>query len=192
MISLRKHSPLAEYHQQSAVAQFINTGVQLDEMPFVQMVRLQGPGADESFCAQVAHVLMPLANPRQVTSEGAWRCAWLTPNEWVFISTEGSESQLIEALQPALHGRLAMATTITDSRVAIAVSGAAAVDLLAKACALDLHPSVFGVEQCAITCFAKIAVLIVRTENYFEIVCERSQSRYLWEWLVDAAQEFGG
>ena len=191
MISLSKYSALAEEHQQSAAAQFSNTGIQLDEMPFVRMVRLQGPGADERFCAQIAHLLMPLAKPTQVTNQGAWRCAWLTPNEWVFISAEASESQLIEASQPALHGRLAMATTITDSRVVIAVSGAAAVDLLAKACALDLHSSFFDVGQCAVARFAKIAVLIMRTENHVEVVCDRSQSRYLWQWLVDAAAEFG-
>lgn len=196
MINLSARSALAEYHQDQTAACFHNGVIALAEIPLLAMVRVQGPGQDADFCQRMASQLMPLPEPGLVTQKAPWRCAWIGPNEWLLIgpdeSTVGNtETAMLARLQPLLQGRVASATIVTDSRVAIAVQGQAAVPLLAKGCALDLHPAHFAIDRCAIARFARIPLLITRTrhDGYQLTVC-RSQAVYLWRWLLDASAEF--
>ena len=191
MTKLSAQSALAHLHGDSDGVSFRNAGIALQEIPLLGMVRLQGPGDDAEFCNSVEALTIPLPGPCQSSGDDKLRCLWLTPKEWLFITPCDSESALVQRLAPALQGKLAIATPISDSRLALAVSGSKASQLLSKGCSLDLHHRQFIPGKTAVTRFAKVACMLTRTEtDRFELVVDRSQAHYIWGWLVDAAGEF--
>src|SRR5689334_16198149 len=77
--------------------------------------------------------------------------------------------------------------------VVSAVGGAHARDVLAKDCALDLHPSVFRPGAAAQTMLGLAAVVLIPLADNgtdYRILVRSSFARYLAEWLVDAAEEY--
>lgn len=191
MAKLLARSALTDLHNGRAAAQWQNKSVTLKELPFLGMVRLQGPGTDESFNSALDALEIQLPKPCRVTGANEIRCLWLGPNEWLLTTAPGQEDALLEKLNPLNDTHLMHAGLMTDSRVAIEVSGTASPDLLSKGCSLDLHSSAFKPGHCAVTRFANIPMMINRTEaNTFEVYIDRAQAHYLWNWLEDAATEF--
>ena len=67
-------------------------------------------------------------------------------------------------------------------------------DVLAKGCSLDLHPTVFGPGAAAQTMLGLAAVVLIPlndTGTDYRILVRSSFARYLADWLIDAAEEFG-
>lgn len=191
MANLQARSALADLHNGRATAHWENKSVNLRELTFLGMVRLQGPGTDKPFIHALKALKIPLPEPCRVTEANEIRCLWLGPNEWLLTTAPGTEDKLLEKLNSLNAKHLMHAGLMTDSRVAIEVSGGASPDLLSKGCSLDLHGSVFKPGHCAVTRFANIPLMITRTDdNTFEIYVDRAQAHYIWDWLVDAASEF--
>jgi heterotetrameric sarcosine oxidase gamma subunit len=91
------------------------------------------------------------------------------------------------------EGAFDLALDMTGAWTRIAISGANASVLLAKGCAIDLHPRMFAAGACAAAGFAGMRTAIWRTEaGGFELLVGRSYALSLWEWLVDAASEYVG
>jgi len=190
-IKSQARSALADLQQQESAVLFGNGGVSLEELPLQGMVRLQGPGGDALFCEQVAEALVPLPAPGHTTARGELKCLWLTPNEWLIVTPAGGEDTVLTALAPVLEGRVSLASMITDSRLAVEITGPCAAELLSKGCALDLHRSKFVVGNTTVTRLAKSVAMVTRVqEEAYQLYVDRSQARYIWEWLVDAAGEF--
>ena len=193
--SMVPQSALAEFAAEGNGAVFENAGVQLREQTSFGLVRLQCRAPDAHFYDLVDNNLLPMAAVGEVTqkelTDGFYRCAGLGPEEWLLIGPEFCAAKSIACFQTCSSTDLALATDITDSYVAILVTGSAVRKLLAKACALDLHPDRFLPEHCAQTLLAKLRVLIVcHPEDRYELYIDSSHANYLWRWLVDAAQEF--
>ena len=87
------------------------------------------------------------------------------------------------------------ATDISDAWLAIGVAGPRARDVLAKAATVDLHPGAFPAGTAARTLFGRVTVSIARLEDgeppAFDMTVSRSNARFLWHWLADAAREYG-
>jgi sarcosine oxidase subunit gamma len=191
MPDLAARSALADLHSVDNAVSFDNAGVRFKELPLQGMVRLQGPGGDPAFLQQVAKALLALPKTGETSGDDQLRCHWLTPSEWLFVMPAEGEFDVIKSLQPALAGRNALATMITDSRCAIAISGSCARELLSKGCALDLHRDKFPVGRCTITRFFAVPAMLLRVgEDRYELVVDRAQSGFVWDRLVDAAGEF--
>jgi sarcosine oxidase subunit gamma len=64
--------------------------------------------------------------------------------------------------------------------------------VVTKGCSVDLAVYLSAEDQCTQTLFAKASVLLWRSGgDTFEIVIKRSFAAYLWQWLEDAAAEYG-
>jgi sarcosine oxidase subunit gamma len=98
------------------------------------------------------------------------------------------ESDLRAAVTP--HGGAAV--DVSGQRVKVTLSGRHVRDVLAKGCALDLHPSVFGAGSCAQTTLARAGVVLLAGQNpsEFVVLVRLSFATYLADWLIDAAEEF--
>lgn len=87
------------------------------------------------------------------------------------------------------------ATAIIDlssSRTRLAISGPAAADMLLKGIAIDLAPERFAAGQIALTGVHHTPILLRRlATNRFEIFAMRTFALTVFEWLADAALEFG-
>jgi len=102
---------------------------------------------------------------------------------------------LADRLLKAADGTPVGVTDISDAYLAIGLSGPRARDVLAKAATVDLHPAAFPADAVARTPFGRVTVIITRMNadepGAFDVVISRSNARFLWRWLADAAREYG-
>ena len=86
-------------------------------------------------------------------------------------------------------------TDVSDAYLAIGVAGPRARDVLAKAATVNLHPDAFPAGSAARTLFGRVTLVIARLEDgepaAFNVTVSRSNARFLWHWLADAAREYG-
>ncbi|MEV0900841.1 sarcosine oxidase subunit gamma family protein [Actinoplanes sp. NPDC049802] len=104
----------------------------------------------------------------------------LGPDEWLTVGPPGGATELAGL----------SVVDVSAQRTTVAVGGSRVLDLLAMGCALDLHPRVFRVGDCAQTTMAHAPVVIWRREAGYSILVRASFAAHLAEWLLDAAQEF--
>ncbi len=121
--------------------------------------------------AQVSVRGEPPVAPNTVVGDAIW----LGPDEWLVLG--GREEDYAE--MPA-------AVDVSANRVCLELSGEGAADVLARGCALDLHPSVFPPGRCAQTLVARAQVILYRTEDAFRLLVRPSFADYLRAWLRDA------
>jgi sarcosine oxidase subunit gamma len=172
-------------------------GVEMGERPFPGIVGLRGEHKSVSAAVELALGLALPAEPNTTASKGKAgaktrvEALWLGPDEWWVLGADAGK--LADKLVKALDGQPAAVTEVGESRTCIRVSGPHARDLLAKGCALDLHPRVFAAGACAQGQLAKATVLIhqVDDEPAYHVYVLRSFAEYLWLWLEDAAGEYG-
>ncbi|EPB7045434.1 TPA: sarcosine oxidase subunit gamma [Pseudomonas aeruginosa] len=122
-----------------------------------------------------------------VTEAGAFLAIWANPNRWYVVSEQSDEPKLAAAL--ASSGQVNM--SVTDGQCCFNLEGAFAVDLLKKGCSLNFSETTFSSGQCLQTRLAITKVFLHRrSSTSFDIYVERSYGEFIWNWLVDAAQEF--
>jgi sarcosine oxidase, subunit gamma len=101
---------------------------------------------------------------------------WLGPDEWLVLG--GRESDFPDAWA---------AVDVSANRVCLELAGAGAADVLARGCALDLHPSVFPPGHCAQTLVGRAQVILWRVDaDTFRLLVRPSFADYLRAWLRDA------
>jgi sarcosine oxidase subunit gamma len=94
---------------------------------------------------------------------------------------------LMSADCPALEG--AAVTDQSDGWTVLALSGSAAVDVLARLVPVDLRLAAFPVGRVLRTQLTHMNVVILRTGDYaFEIMCFRSMTRTSWHEIETALQ----
>jgi len=108
------------------------------------------------------------------------------PGLWLLIESDNAPP---ESRGPEVGFEVAVETT--DAWTQLAISGSAAADLLAKGCALDLHPRVFRQGCCAVKRFAQLRCVLDRSSIGYRLLVGRSYAVSLAEWLLEAAAEFG-
>lgn len=165
------------------------------EPPHLGKINLRGDAGDKGFLDAVAGAVgaAPPVQANTVAGAGHNTICWLGPDEWLVITPPDAQAPMEAALNQALAGMHVSVVDTTDARTTIRIHGAHARDTLSKGCPLDLHPRVFGAGQCAQSLIAKADVLIHQRDDVptYDIHVLCSFSRYLWDWLVDAAKEFG-
>jgi heterotetrameric sarcosine oxidase gamma subunit len=117
---------------------------------------------------------------------------WAGPEQWLAMAEDEAEGALLTKLQEAF-GETASAADQSHGRAVIRVSGPRVRDLLAKGCALDLHPSRFQTGDCAQVQIAHIGVHLHQSgdEPSYELQMFRGFAVSFWEWLTDSAAEYG-
>lgn len=171
-------------------------GVALAEQPFRTVITLRGDAADTAFTAAVAEAFGPALPGAvgEVSGEPDGRQALrLGPDEWWLTDAADDAGPLVEALERALAGRFASAVDTSDNWFAFEVSGPRTLDLLAKACPLDLLPRAFGPGRCAQSLLAKAPATLQQLDASprFRLHVRRSFADYAWRWLSDAGREYG-
>jgi len=151
------------------------------------------PNDNECIEALEGQLGQSLPTTPNTLSEGEHRVYWLGPDEWLILTDLLQAELLMEKLRKSVAGKHAALNDVSGGQLALRLNGIHVRDLLAKGCALDLHPRVFTAGMCAQSGLAKANVLIGlagRTES-FDIVVRRSFSDYLLRWLLHGADEFG-
>lgn len=132
----------------------------------------------------------PAAN--KFSKAGGRYVVWLGPNEFLIICEAGKDEELANTLSNALENQHCAVTNITDALTALNLRGNAIRQILAKGCAIDFHPKKFKPGDSAQTLLSQVAItLLALSDNEFMVMCRSSYSPYLYDWLCDAAVEYG-
>jgi sarcosine oxidase subunit gamma len=108
---------------------------------------------------------------------------------WVVDEEGGEHAAKLSAVVPAGAGAV---TPLSHSRTRLFVEGAPARAVLSKGAAIDFHPKAFPVGALAMTGIHHTPVLIRRSDaDRYEIWAMRTYAQAVWEWLTDAALEYG-
>jgi sarcosine oxidase subunit gamma len=195
MVEPYPESPLATRTDQLAAAAHPDH-LTMREVPFATQINLRvdpkSPAADRIGTA--LGVMLP-HQPGEVAVGDDWVVLWLGPDEWLIVGPENISARVQTLLREALGEDFGAVTEVSSHRTIIEVSGPHAREVLAKGCAIDLHPRSFGRDQCAQTLLARAQVVLVcrdvRVPSYW-LMIRSSFARYVADWLADAAEEYKG
>lgn len=187
-------SPLAA-RAEALAARSGPDAVHITEVPFKAQItlRVDPKGSAAERIGTAIHAMLPNQPGEVVHAEGALVLG-LGPDEWLLIGPEGAAESISDTLTTALDGDHGAVVDVSAHRTILEVSGPHARDLLNMGCALDLHPRSFATGRCAQTLLARAAVVLVCRDaalpTYWLIV-RSSFARYVADWLIDAAGEYG-
>ncbi|MGR3715778.1 MAG: sarcosine oxidase subunit gamma [Thermohalobaculum sp.] len=106
------------------------------------------------------------------------------PLKWLLISED-------EIARPALDAADGTVLELSHARTVIHVSGANALDLMARMVPLDLRPAAFPEGSVANTGLHHVGVTIVARDGGFDLMVLRSFGLSVWETLLESAAQFG-
>jgi sarcosine oxidase, subunit gamma len=191
--TLTRRSTLQGYESRFAS---LPESASIDDEPFVSMVDLWvdpiGPGG-----RAVADVLGVDALPTTPSTTVPGRdgaVIWLGPQEWLITSERRNGEDIEAALREAMSEHGGAAVDVSAQRTTLRLRGAHARDVIAKGCSLDSHPAVFGAGAAAQTVLGQAGVVLIPLSDIgtdYRIIVRSSFARYLADWLIDAAEEFG-
>ncbi len=197
----QRRSPLAHLQLAARAAARAprDVGVVMREIGYFGLLVLRGRPENKPFLAAAGKALglvLPL-KVGQITTRASVMVICQGPDQWLLLTKEAKEVELEEALRDALSDVHHSIVNVTHGWAQLELSGTDVRALLAKGCALDLHPSVWPVGRAATSLVAKAGVTLWLQEDgethgpTFRLLCRRSHADYLWRWLEDAALEFG-
>ncbi len=168
-----------------------SVGLRLQELAHIGKINIRGNKTITKVIWNHTGCEFPPAN-NTVSSAGVRHIVWLGPDEALLLCEAGMERELRRKISDDLAGQHFAATNVTDALCALKAEGPDVRAVLAKGCALDLHPKKFIPGQCAQTMLAHASVTMIATdENCFLLLCRTSFAAYTLDWLQDAAIEFG-
>jgi len=190
--TLTATSPLQEWSDKFAQ---VPPTVQLREEPFVAMVDLRADpdGAAASRASAILGLELPTA-PSTCVSNDTLTAIWMGPDEWLIAAGTRSAVELEAQLRAAVGEHGGAAVDVSAQRTTLRLSGPDAREVLAKGCSLDLHPKVFTKGTAAQTMLALAGVVLIALDDAgtdYGILVRSSFARYVADWLIDAAEEFG-
>lgn len=166
-------------------------GLVVSELGHLGKLNIRG-GADILPAVKTRTGCTSLPGNNSFVAVGDRRLVWLAPDEFMLLCDAGSEVDIHNQLTIDFDSIHAAVTNVTDSLCALRLKGPALRQVLAKGCALDLHPSVFAAGQSAQTMLSHAAVtLIAESDDQFILICRTSFAAFVAAWLADAGMEYG-
>ncbi|CAN5362667.1 sarcosine oxidase subunit gamma [soil metagenome] len=190
--TLPRRSPLQDWHSRFAE---LPESAQVSEEPVTSMVDLwvDPSGAGGTAAADVLGIGALPTVPSTLIGGPGVNAIWFGPQEWLITSTDQGGEDLEARLRAAIVDHGGAAVDVSAQRTSLRLSGIHARDVLAKGCALDLHPMVFGSGAAAQTMLGQAGVVLIPLDDDgtdYRILVRSSFARYLAQWLVDAAEEY--
>ncbi|MGH8619754.1 MAG: sarcosine oxidase subunit gamma [Burkholderiales bacterium] len=183
--SLRRHALTAIYRTHAFGREPGAPGVTLAVRPQVGILSLRGNARDARFLLAAEQLTgsalsLDIGAVRPMTTGHVFT---LGPSEWWLVTAGTSVAEA-----PGLR-----CVEQSEGRTVMRLAGPRARDVLAKGCGLDLHPRMFAVGRCTQTPVAHIGCVLHHVDDAtWDFYVPRSYARHFWEWLTEAASEFGG
>jgi len=162
----------------------------LGEIALLDMLTLRGDATDAGFVAGVlaaTGLALPVVANTASVGEGR-QLFWLGPDEWLLKLPGGTGEAVEAALRAALAGKHFSVVSMGAGSTTLSLKGAAAADLLARGCPLDLHARSFPDGSLAQSHISKANVVLycLQAEQSYEVTVRRSFAEYLFKWLCEA------
>jgi heterotetrameric sarcosine oxidase gamma subunit len=159
----------------------------------VQVAARAAESAVVSNALAVALGVAPDPAPNRTATRGTTTILWSGPMRWLVVEPEQADRDLDALLRAALAGTSASVTDLGNGRTTLRIAGPRGRDLLAKGSAIDFHARTFPVGACAQGLLGHVGALFHAVDDApsFDIHIARSYAETVWEWLMEAAAEYG-
>jgi sarcosine oxidase, subunit gamma len=169
-------------------------GVAVREVPFLVQLDLR-LDVDSPVAAAIGEVLGAAWPTRASTYVRAPRLdlLWLGPDEWLVLTDDQRRPHLEADLRAVIGEHHVSLVDVSAQRTALSLTGVHAAEVLARGCAIDLHPAVTPEGSCVQTLLAQAGMtLLVRDSNAtdFLLLVRASFAAYVAAWLDDASLEY--
>ena len=172
-------------------AVFADGIARVQEVPLQGMITLRGDLSSAPLQKAVNVVskgAMPVAGTARISGDVG--VAWMSPDEALVLCPYADVHEVLRKMHATLGSVHALATNVSDARASFRVSGMHARDVLAKLCPVDFSASGFEPGMFRRTRLAQVpAALWLCQEDALQIICFRSQAKYVFDVLVVAAQK---
>jgi len=185
---IQRRSALVAVYTEGASANGPNseTGLMIHERHPLTMFDIGGDASDKAFLTAAEKAVgCPLpTTPNTVISADTLRVLWLSPKRWLCVdSSDGFDVRDIS---------VGAVNNVSSGRTVLRLHGPRLRDVLAKGCPLDLHLKNFRFGECAQSKIGGLNVLLDHIDDdTFDIYVARGFARTFWEWLIEAATEYG-
>jgi sarcosine oxidase subunit gamma len=155
-------------------------------------------GRDASSWLDSRGATMPGADNRAEPQRDGSLIARLSPAEFLILSPVAGKCGLADAIEhlPAAGEGACYPAPRRDSHCWFVLIGKECPAMLAKLCAVDLAAHRFPMGQVAQTSVALVTAIIIRRDVEsslaFHVLADSASAYYLWDFLLDAMNEFGG
>ena len=118
---------------------------------------------------------------------------WLGPRSWLLVAGGASSLSGFTEKRDAINRQRGALFDVSASRVAWALAGPRAPDVLMKGCPLDFHPRAFAAGACAQSVYGHINVLVEKRDETptFVLMVARSFARDVKRALCAGALQYG-
>jgi sarcosine oxidase subunit gamma len=166
-------------------------GAVLEEQRPAAVAQINGAPPESRLASALGFLeLDSTIEPRRACTGKGGTLLWNGPGQWLAVSRSTSPGRFVTDLRGALQSSGATVTDLSHARSVIRIAGPKAREVLLKGCPLDLES--FEVNDCASSLLGHFNVQIHRLgDQVFDVYVFRSFGLALWEWLVDAALEYG-
>jgi sarcosine oxidase subunit gamma len=156
--------------------------VAIAERRGLAVIELAAYGRGEAARSALARTLgIELPGAGASSEAGGLAALSIGPWRWLLIGTEAAIDSL-----PTPSDAEAAITDLSGGRSVLTLTGRNAVRTLMKGTAVDLDPAIFGAGSVAATALARVAVVIWRRGNAYDVIVPRSYAVFLRDWLIDA------
>ena len=188
------------YGDVSREAAWLRETVGVSDVSPIGKVRVVGKDA-----AQAVATLLPEAGGLSVGSVsevdsplergGKLLAARLAPDEFVTLTPAGVATLAVNAMQSA-HPNCAHAVDVTSGMCGVAIVGPATQAMMSRITEIDTSPSALPDLACVQSRFAGVQGMLLRRDvngiAMYQLYASREFGEYLWEVLIETAQEVGG
>ena len=170
-------------------------GVVLSERQAGTQLAIRGDASDAEFSSAVAQTLgleLPIT-PKTAHRRRGGTLLWLGPDEGLAVMAAENDGKLSAGLAATLADVHHAIVDVSHSRAVIGLQGKNARDVLMKGTSIDLHPREFGPDNCIQAHLGRCHMLLHQLDDAprYTIYVHRSFAVYAWNWLSDAAREYG-
>lgn len=167
--------------------------VEVREMGLVGMITLRGDLSSAKMKKAVKDACgVDLPGQREIAVVGDKGAAWMSPDELLLMVPYEGVGDALAAIEAALSGEHFLAVNVSDARAVFQLKGAAAREIIAKLCPVDMAPGAFEPGMIRRTRMAQIAAAFWMVDaETIRVVCFRSVAEYAFNLLKDAAAPGG-
>ena len=166
-------------------------GAVLEEQRPAAISQINGAPEEHRLAAALRYLTLEgVPQPRRACPGKGATLLWNGPGHWLAVSATTPAAEFVNNLAAALAESGATVTDLSHARTVIRVAGPKAREVLLKGCPLDLER--FQPNDCASTLLGHLNLQIhCIGEQTFDLYVFRSFGLAMWEWLIDAALEYG-
>ena len=170
--------------------QVFKGAVEVERFDGFGMITLRGDLSETSFISIIEAKLAPIPDRRGISVGETGMLVWMSPDELLAVVPAQTASSKAADLETELEGQHALVVDVSDARAVFRLRGKGVREVLAKGAPVDLRPAAFGPGEIRRTRLGQVACAYwMSGPDQFDLVCFRSVSGFVFDWLCVAAQE---